>query len=169
MRKLLFTALLFFTAPEVEAQAGKYAGKYKTLINSVYSDSRNIPGLKGWSPVEASVLNPLTDSVMVTVDVFKKGEAFLIFFSITIDSARQKFRIVDVLEIPQLAKGTMIKTSFCLQDGTENPWIVAVANVTRAEYLKGIRKAWRFDAGKRQIEAIPVKGISCLNEGFDLD
>jgi hypothetical protein len=166
MKYIIVLLLLFLTKP-VFPQPGKYAGAKKNLIGKVYTDSHTIPSLKGWTPMQGSVLNSLSDPEMITVDVFKKGASFIVFFSIKEDTASDEFMIADVLEIKAVAKGWIIKTSLCRQQEIENSWIVAWARETSTEYLKNIKKAWRFNPDKRRIELISVKGIDCLNEGFD--
>lgn len=168
MKKLLVIISLVCFGLTIMAQPGKYAGTKKGLIKTVYTDSRNIPGLKGWSFIEGSVLSSLHDLEMITVDVFKKGTTVVVFFSIKEDSALQEFTIADALEIKPVTKGWIIKTSFCRQNATENPWIVAWAKISPTEYLKIFKKAWRFNQDKRQIEIVSSKGIDCLNEEFDM-
>lgn len=169
MKKIFVIIILVCSALTIKAQPGKYAGTMKSLINTVYTDSRSIPALAGWSFSEGSVLNSLNDPEMITVDVFKRGTTVFVFFSIKEDTASQEFRIVDILEIKAVSKGWTIKTSLCRKNKIENSWIVALAKETPTEYLKVLKKTWRFNPDKRQIEIINSKGIDCLNEGFDLD
>lgn len=147
---------------------GRYAGSKKSLIGKIYTDSRSIDGLGGWTFREGSVITPLENPEMITVDVFQKGATFLVFFSIKEDTASAEFVIADVLEIKPVVKGWTVKTSFCRQNKIENSWIVAWAKEAPTEYLKILKKAWRFNPDKRRIEIINIKGIDCLNEGFDL-
>jgi hypothetical protein len=168
MKKILTVIVLTCAATILHAQPGKYAGKRTGLINTVYTDSRNIPGLSGWAFQEGSVLTALSDTMTILVDVYKKGSNLLVFFSIK-DSGAVEYTIADLLEIPPLAKGWMVKTSLCRQNEIEDPLVVALVKVTKTEYLKVIKKAWRFNRETKAIEQVPVTGISCLNEGFDID
>jgi hypothetical protein len=167
MKKILPVIILACIATSIMAQPGKYAGKQSGLINTVYTDNRHIPGLSDWSFMEGSMLNALSDTMTILVDIYKKGSTFIVFFS-TKDSGAVEYTINDVLEIPPLAKGWMVKTSFCRQNETEDPFVVALVKLTRTEYLKTIKKAWRFNRETKMLEQVPVTGISCLNEGFDL-
>jgi hypothetical protein len=167
MKKLVTLFILACSVLSIQAQPGIYAGTKKGLINTVYTNSRNIPALSGWTFVQGSVLNAYTDQEAVLVNIYKKGTSFLVFFSIETDSILQKKKIVDVLEVKPVAKGWTVKAAFCLLDNFDNPWIVAWAKITPTEYLKTLKKAWRFDPEKKQIELVKIKGISCLNEGFD--
>ena len=168
MKKIFTVILLACAATILQAQPGKYAGKQIGLINTVYSDSRNIPGLSGWTFQEGSLLSALDDTMTILVDVYKKGSNLLVFFS-TKDSGAVEYTIADLLEIPPLTKGYMVKTSFCRQNEVEDPLIVALVKFAKTEYLKGIKKAWRFNRETKIIEQVPVSAISCLNEGFDID
>jgi len=168
MKKVLAIIILVFSALATVAQPGKYAGKHKGLIKTVFTDSRKITALSGWSAIQASILNPLTDPVRVAVDIFKKGSTFVVFFSTSEVSVTEEFTIADVIEIKPVAKGWIIQTSLCQQNGVEDPLIFAWIKQTPTEYLKVLKKAWRFNAEKKEIEIISSKGITCLNEGFDL-
>ena len=77
MKKIFVIIILVCSALTIKAQPGKYAGTMKSLINTVYTDSRSIPALAGWSFSEGSVLNSLNDPEMITVDVFKRGTTVL--------------------------------------------------------------------------------------------
>jgi len=168
MKKILPVIILACIATSIMAQPGKYAGKQSGLINTVYTDNRNIPGLSGWTFMQGSMLNELSDTMTILVDIYKKGSSFIVFFS-TKDSAAVEYTINDVLEIPPLAKGWEVKTSFCRQNEMEDPLVVALVKLAKTEYLKPLKKAWRFNRETKVIEQVPVTGISCLNEGFDID
>jgi hypothetical protein len=168
MKKLLPVIILICLTTTINAQPGKYAGKQIALINTVYTDNRHIPGLSDWNFMEGSMLNALSDTMTILVDIYKKGSTFIVFFS-TKDSGAVEYTINDLLEVPPLAKGWMVKTSFCRQNEMEDPLVVALVKLTKTEYLKSIKKAWRFNRETKVIEQVPVSGISCLNEGFDID
>ncbi len=165
--KKIFLAVLFISAfNNLNAQAGKYAGTMKKLIGKVYTDSRNIAALKGWQPREGSVLNPLTDPEMILADVFQKGTTYIVFFSIKEDTASTMYKIFDAIEIKAVLKGWIIKTALCRQNKIESPYIFAWLKETPTDYMKTIKKAWRFNPDKRRIEILPIKNIDCMNEGF---
>jgi hypothetical protein len=168
MRYIIFLLLLFLTEP-VFSQPGKYSGQQKSLIGKEYTDSREIKQFKTWQFQQGSVINPLSDPETITVDVFQKGTTWVVFFSIKEDTASQNFTIMDVVEIKNVVKGSTVKTSFCRSQKIDNSWIVAWAKESPTEYLKTIKKAWRFNPDKRRIELISIKGIDCLNERFDSD
>ncbi|MFZ1328640.1 MAG: hypothetical protein WAW27_06400, partial [Chitinophagaceae bacterium] len=62
-------------------------------------------------------------------------------------------------------KGWTVRSSFCRQNEQESNYIIALGKATTAEYMKQIKKAWKFDPDKRRIILIPVKGIDCENFG----
>jgi hypothetical protein len=168
--KIIFTGIFsILSIINAAGQPGKYAGTKKDLINTVFKDSRVIPGLSGWTFMEGSLLSSVNDPETIAVTVFKKKETFIVFFSTNEDSLLQESKIVDVLEIKGVTKGLTIKTSFCRRDSIENGWIVALAKEASTEFLNIIKKAWWFNRDKRKIESIDIKGIDCLNEGFDQD
>ena len=166
MKKIVVILILLITVYTGLAQ-GKYAGTKKNLIGKTYTDSRKIPGLSGWQFREGSVINALTDPEMITVDVFQRGTNWIVFFSVREDTALATFTIMDVVEVRNVVKGWQIKTTFCRSNKIENSRIIAWAKDASSEYLKIIKKAWRFNPDKRRIELISIKGIDCLNEGFD--
>lgn len=165
MKNYLLVLIFLLCGCVVMAQPGKYAGTKKSLIGKKYTDSHSIKGLQGWTFREGNVLNPLTDPEMITVDVFQKGTTYIVMFSIKEDTASDIFLIVDVMEVKGVAKGWQIMSGMCRQNQQENTYIVAWLKEATTEYLKTIKKAWKFNPDKRRIEVIPVKGVDCVNIG----
>ncbi len=81
------------------------------------------------------------------------------------DTASDKYTVVDVVEITGVAKGWTVRCSFCRQYEQENNYIIAWGKENTGQYMKLIKKAWKFDPDRRRINAIPVKGIDCENIG----
>jgi hypothetical protein len=160
---LILLAVLFIT--DATAQ-GKYAGTMKKLIGVTYSDSRNIKELARWTFRQGSVITPLDNPEMVTVDVFQRGTTWIVYASVKEDTASDIYKIVDVLEIKNVQKGWEPKTGLCRQHKIENAQIVALVKVIYTEFLKQVKLAWRFNPDKRRFEKIPVKGIDCIHEGL---
>jgi len=167
MKNILMIVVFVAAAFTTRAQPGKYAGTKKGLIGTVYTDSRGIQRLSGYTAVVGSVLTQLSDPPMIMVDVFKKGTTYVVFFSIE-DTVSKKFTIADVMEIKPVTKGWTIVTSLCKLNGSDNSFLVAWAKESRKEYLTGIKKAWEFNTEKARIDSVSTKGISCLNEAFDI-
>lgn len=147
------------------AQPGKYAGTKKAMLGKVYTETKELVQLKGWTQIEGAVVNKLDEPEMILVNVFKKGTTVLFFFSIKEDTASDKLLICDVAEVTGVQKGWEVRSSFCRQNKVENSFIVAWGKTTTNEFMNQIKKAWRFNRDKRRIELIPVKGIDCENMG----
>jgi hypothetical protein len=163
LKKFLVVLLLF---PLVSmAQPGKYAGTKRSLIGTAYTEVPKIPGLKGWKFLEGSMLNFITDPELITVDVFQKGTDRIIISSIMEDTATRIYKIVDVIEVKAVTNGWSIRTGSCRQDQKENTYIIAWGKDDTEQYMKLIKKAWKFNPDKRRFEVIPVKGIDCENIG----
>jgi hypothetical protein len=161
----LFVLLAVLCTTDSMAQ-GKYAGAMKTLIGVTYSDSRNIKPLARWTFRQGSVITPLDNPEMITIDVFQRGTTWIVYASVKEDTASDIYKIVDVLEIKNVQKGWEPKTGLCRQDKVENAQIVAVVKTTYTEFLKQVKLAWRFNPDKRRFEKVPVKGIDCIHEGL---
>ncbi len=165
MKRSFLVLLLFIIMIKADAQPGKYAGTKKSMIGKTYTDSRKIPGLKGWTFMEGSLLNQISDPEYIMADVFKKGTTYVIIFSIREDTASEETKIYDVIEITGVAKGWSVRVGTCNQNDQPDSYIVAWGKDTNAEYMRLIKKAWRFDPDKRRVILIPVKGIQCENIG----
>jgi hypothetical protein len=165
MKQAFTVFILFFSFSTAAIAQGKYAGTKKSLIGKVYTDSRNLAALKGWTFMEGGVANSLNDPELITSDVFKKGTSYVVFFSIKEDTASDKFTVIDVVEITAVIKGWTVRSSFCRMNKQENNYIIAWGKENKEEYMKLIKKAWKFNPDKRRIDAIPVKGIDCENIG----
>jgi hypothetical protein len=163
-KMLLLPALALFMQVAI-AQPGKYAGTKRSMIGKVYTESRNLAGLKGWAFMEGGLSNSLNDPERIVSDVYKKGTTYLVLYSIMEDTASDNFTVIDVLEITGVAKGWIVRSSFCRQSEKENTYIIAWGKENKEHYMKLIKKAWKFDPDKRRINAIPVKGIDCENVG----
>jgi hypothetical protein len=166
LRLYAFLIVTVFCATHANAQ-GKYAGSMKKLMGITYVDSKKLKELKGWQFFEGSVITPIDDPEMMLVDVYRKGTTTLVLFSVKEDTASTNFTIADVLEITNIAKGWFVKTVMCREGQTDDIEIVALAKDTKAEVIKVIKQAWRCNRNKKRIEAISIKGITCINEGAE--
>lgn len=164
MKNVFTLAILLLLYGSSIAQ-GKYAGTKKSLIGKWFTDYNAIAGLKGWSFIEGGLANSLDDPERIMSTVFKKGTSYVVIFSIMEDTASDKYKIFDVLEITAVLKGWTVRCSFCRQNEQESNYIIAWGKETTEQYIKLIKKAWKFNPDKRRIEVIPVKGIDCENIG----
>lgn len=165
MRIRLFLVLCFFIVSLFANGQGKYAGTKKSLLGTLYTDNRNIPGLKSWTFMEGALLNEITDPEFIIADVFKRGSTYLVIISIREDTASDKHEIYDVVEIKGVLKGWTVRTGTCRQNKQSNSYIIAWGKESGDEYMKLIKRVWKFDPDKRRIILIPVKGIDCENIG----
>ena len=78
--------LCMFLTSQVFAQ-GKFAGSLKTMISKTYKDSRKMPGMKDWQFREGTVITPMNDPEMITVDVYQQGTTYAVIFSLMEDTA----------------------------------------------------------------------------------
>ena len=163
MRKLIFLLMIFLFLNDTAMAQGKYAGTKKSLIGKVYTDSRNLAALKSWEYMEGGLANSLDDPERIMSEVFKKGTTYVVLFSIMEDTASGKFKVMDVVEITGVVKGWTVRSSFCRQNEQENNYIIAWGKENTGQYMKLIKKAWKFDPDRRRINVIPVKGIDCEN------
>jgi hypothetical protein len=166
MKRLICLLALGFFSVCGYAQPGKYAGSKKSLIGKEHTTLDSLSALKGWQMMEGSVMNenPMTDPELHMVSVYKKGTTCLIIFSVREDTASDKAVVADVVEVAGVLKGWAIRTWACRQNKKPSNYIVAWAKETNAQYMKPVKKAWRFNPDKRRVEPIPVTGVDCENE-----
>jgi hypothetical protein len=163
---ILILSLILVTA--TASSQGKYAGTKKSLIGKTFTDSRKLTALKGWQFREGSVITPVDDPEMMTMDVFQKGTTCIVIAGYKEDTAMTEFTIADVIEVKNVLKGWQIRAAFCRRDQMENVEIVAhVKSSTTQEFLKPAKQAWRFNRDKKRFEGQSVKAIDCINEGLD--
>lgn len=164
--KLILIVSAFLLSVTAVSQPGKFAGSKKILIGKEISRLDSLPQLKGWQMMEGTVMNqnPMTDPELHMVSVYKKGTTCLIIFSVREDTASDKSVIADVVEVTGVQKGWSIRTWSCRQNKQPNSYLVAWAKETNTQFMKPVKKAWRFNPDKRRVDVIPVTGIDCENE-----
>ncbi len=165
MKRVFILSVLCVLLSEIVVAQGKYAGTKKSLIGKVYTDSRNLFALKGWTYMEGGLANSLNDPERIMSEVFKKGTTYIVLFSIMEDTASDKFKVIDVVEITGVLKGWTVRSSFCRQNEQENNYIIVWGKENTGQHMKLIKKAWKFDPDRRRINVIPVKGVDCENIG----
>ena len=165
MKYSILVLLFLVSQLNTNAQNGKYAGSKKSLIGQVYTDSRSMPGMKGWTFKEGGLMNSPNDPEWFMSEVYQRGTTAVVIISIKEDTASATYTILDVIEIKGVVKGWTIRTGTCREYKTNNAWLIVWGKETTQEYMKTIKKAWRFNPDKRRVEAIPVKGIDCENIG----
>jgi len=163
--KYFFFILLLSACLSAPAQPGKFAGTKKSLIGKSYTDSRSMPGLKGWTFREGTLMNSLKDPEWFMADVYQKGTVAVVVISVKEDTASDNYTIIDLIEVKGITKGWTIHVGSCRQHKINNAWLIVWGKETNQEYMKTIKKAWRFNPDKRRVEVIPIKGVDCENVG----
>jgi hypothetical protein len=163
---VLFSLFLFsFTAA---LSQGNYAGtEFKKLINTSFSDEKDIPALKGYQLHESTLLNGIDDPERLFLNVYAQGTARVVLFAVLTDTGRLTFKVLDVLQLNNVKEGLEFKSVTCRRYKTENSQILALVRPAEKAYSTDIKKAWLCDWEKRRFRSIPVKGIDCLNEGYE--
>jgi hypothetical protein len=148
------------------SQPGKYAGSKKVLIGKTFTKQEDMPQLKGWEYYSGTVMNidPMAAPELHMAEVYKKGTTHLIIFLVREDTASNQSVIADVIEVAGVAKGWSIQTFGCRQYKKNSTYIIALGRDSNDEFIKTIKKAWRFNPDKRRVELLPIKGIDCINE-----
>lgn len=170
--KILFFAVLICTGSfiynDAHAQPGKYAGTaFKKMINSGFSDERAVTGLEGFDLLESTLLNRLEDPERLFLNVYTRGTERVVLFSVLTDTIAFNFTILDVLHLKNVKEALELRSVTCRKNKVENPQIVALLMPAEKMYFNNIKKAWLCDWRKRAFISIPVKGIDCLNEGYE--
>lgn len=164
---VLIFAVLFFSTASM-AQPGRYAGAgFRKMINTSFTDERAIPGLEGFDLYESTLLNRLDAPERLFLNVYAKGSERVVLFTVLADTVSFNFKILDVLYIKKVGNELEFRSVTCRKDRVENSRILALLRPAEKEFLNDIKKAWICDWDKGVFRAIPVKGIDCLNEGYE--
>lgn len=170
--KIIATSILFFLACIISTNAltqpGRYAGAgFKKMIGSEFTDENSIAGLEEYQLHESTLLNRLDDPERLFLNVYVKGTTRVVLFTVLTDTVAMTFRIADILHFKNVSEGLEFKSVTCRRDKKENSQILALLRPTEKAYFTDVRKAWICDWNKRTFRVIPVKGIDCLNEGYE--
>jgi hypothetical protein len=76
-----------------------------------------------------------------------------------------RWQVLDVVALGRVGGDDHVALTVCSVGGVEDPEIVALARYEDKEVLKTIKRAWRARRAAGKLEPIPVKGVSCVNEG----
>ncbi len=164
MKQIIVFLIIVYTG-NLKAQ-GNFAGSWKSLIETVYREEKDLAGLQGFTSRGGALLSEANDPDKFAVSWFSKGTTFVALFEIVKeDNTRQ---ILDVLEIKNAGTGQELKIGECKDGDSEiNVALVALVLPVKKKQLKAI-KAWHFNRDKIRIEAWPAAAVTCLGiEGDD--
>lgn len=171
MKIVSIPALFFLTcfiSTAAIAQPGQYAGtEFKKLIETEFTDENTIAGLEEYQLHESTLLNRIDDPERLFLNVYSKGSARVVLFTVLTDTVAFTFKVLDVLHLKSVREELEFKSVTCRRYKTENSQILALVKPAAKEYFTNIKNAWICDWEKRRFRAIPVKGIDCLNEGYE--
>ncbi len=146
---------------------GRYAPKLKTIIGKSFIDEHKIPGLKGYSHCEGTLISDIDDPQPLFVDVLLKGDKGVVVMSQVDDTVKKVHYIVDVIEVNYISKGWAISVAGCQEGETEGQIIVALIYPGKGEYAKYVKRAWLCNRDKLRFQYVNAKHVKCLNVGGD--
>lgn len=144
---------------------GKYAPTLKKLIDSTFTDERNIPGLDSFSFREGMLITDIDDPEPQFLNVLLKGNKAVIVLSQVTDTAAKIHYILDVIEVNNIRKGWEIRTVGCEEGETEGQIIVALVYPGKGEYARYVKRAWLCNRDKLRFQNVNAKHVKCLNVG----
>ena len=162
---IIAITMLLATCSVCALAQNKYAGSSARLVGITFTNSRNIPQLKGWTFMEGTLSSPLSDPVWFSAYVFKKGTTCIAFYAQQEDTASDVHQILDVVEVKNVKPGYEIRTAGCREYKQENAFVIALVKPVTSEYSKAI-KAWFFNRDKIRFEYRNPKLVDCENPGF---
>lgn len=146
---------------------GKYAPTLKKLIDSTFTDERNIPGLDSFSFREGTLITDIDDPEPQFLNVLLKGNKAVIILSQVSDTATRIHYILDVIEVNNIRKDWEIRTVGCEEGETEGQIIVALVYPGKGEYARYVKRAWLCNRDKLRFQYVNPKLIRCMNAGQD--
>jgi hypothetical protein len=155
--------LLFIVINFCHAQAGKYAGEMKNLINITYKNGQLNKQFNGWKEVSSTLISDPKSSYNHLVTVYKRSYTYIAVYSIG-DEKEPNHKIKDILEVKNVKDGWSLYSGVCTDDGVENLGIVAYVKVTPTANTKNILQAWQANIDKMEFVQRNLKKIECMNE-----
>lgn len=164
MKKIVL--LLLFCQTTLFAQ-GNLSGEFKKLIGLTYSQEKGIDGLKTFRYEQGIVLGESVNGIFFsTLEVYRKGNSFVVLLCKKTDKNSDKYRIIDVLKINSIPKNYEVRITDCTRkNGSLDEKIIAVVFSGVKRQVKIIKEA--FVLKDIRFEKITTKGIRCINEGID--
>jgi hypothetical protein len=156
-------ALTVFS-PTADAAPGGFAGSLRNIVGKSYSASREVPGMKGWTLTGGTALAEDSETgIDIVLGLYRKGTTRAIVMS-KIYTAEQEASVLDVLQIPNVAKGFDVVPVLCARRGVPDVEIVALVKKTQTLRFGNVIKAWRANRATAQFQSLSKTGVDCLNE-----
>lgn len=76
------------------------------------------------------------------------------------------FEVRAVLYLPLLSDHEFLVFGQCRVDEVADPEIIALVETRDEEVYTEIRMAWRADRQGERFEAVPLEGVTCINESY---
>lgn len=166
MKKLTVAFLVIVLLPLAVAAQGKYAGNQKNLLHKTFGYDRKITGLAGYTHTEGELITEAGGEEPQFLDVYTKGASVIVVYNVCTDTAKKLYQILDVIYFQKVQPGWQVKIAGCTEGATEDEILIALAKTGHGQYATAVQKAWLVDRDRLKIEAISVKNVKCLNEGF---
>lgn len=101
--------------------------------------------------------------------VVRQGQTQMLWLEryISQDSAgRVTYQVVDVLNLPAIAKSQVLAFGFCQLNGRSDRRIAAIVTATNTEFRTRVHRAWQLNINTGKIVPISTRGIACENPGW---
>ncbi|HLA63287.1 MAG TPA: hypothetical protein VK610_02590 [Rhodothermales bacterium] len=139
------------------------AQRVEHLIGDAYA-----PLAGSWGPVGGFVIGGADAEFAATIhkDVFSNRYLLTLErFARREPNGEVVWTILDAVEIGEVPDGYVPAMTTCEQNGTPSNEIIAIVHDLDADWLTVVQSAWRANPRTGRIEALPVRGIRCSNEG----
>ncbi len=148
--------------------------KSNALSGTVYREITEVPQLKEYEKQASGLINnEANGNYKYAISKYSNDKNFVVIFQELVDETDKpnpKYKILDTLNIPQIAIEEQVAVCTCRLNKTPDSEIIAIVKAHGSddvEYYDHVIKAWRADSKTQKIIPIEdVKGIDCINEMY---
>lgn len=159
MKKHIFYLMVFISL--LTYSQGKYAEKYKSLINKKYFLEKDIKALKSFQYRGGNVIGNMDElgQYHTVFEIFTTKSTAVVLFSKLINVDTKQYVVLDVLYFSKMPKNFEIKTFGCSfkNQNPDEPIVAAVKPNGKTVLLAYQLKDIKFNS-------ISIKNIKCINE-----
>ncbi|MBS1512560.1 MAG: hypothetical protein JST86_17070 [Bacteroidetes bacterium] len=166
MKKIVFACIALVLLQLAVVAQGSYAGIQKKLLNKTFGNDRKIPGLTGYIHTEGELITEAGGEESQYLDVYSNGKSAVVVYNVCTDTAKKIFKVLDVIYFPKVLPGWQVKIVGCTEGATEEEILITLVKPGNGQYATTVQKAWLCERDRLKIEAIGVKNVKCLNEGY---